>query len=80
MPAPDRTETLTPKQDEAVEPESVDLIDRECSLRHLAGHDAVGTDLGKITHPTQEAVRDSRCATGAAGDLSAAFSHESNVE
>src|SRR4051812_28753210 len=54
---------------EAVQPEVVDVVERERGTGHLAGHPAVGLDLGEVAHAAEQPVGDARCAPRAAGDL-----------
>src|SRR5919106_6460871 len=54
---------------EPVEADVVDLVDGQRGTRDVAVDHSVRTDLGEVTHPPQQTVRNPRCATRSSGDL-----------
>ena len=64
-----RSAVEQPVRREAVEPELVDVVEREGVARDGAGDDAVGAHLGEVAHAAQQPVGDARGAARAARDL-----------
>ena len=65
---------------QSVQPQLVDVVDRQCGLGDITGDHPVSTHFGVVAHPPQQPVGDARGTAGTQGDLRAGLRAEFDAE